>query len=297
MLIYVVLPAIIYLLSICIYTSTEYIYHYKMIGKKIEIEGLQWFIKTLCEELIMVFSLYFLALESLQIRQDPFNYFLSFWNYMDIIPPVFQIGLSIYNYFDILDENGNLTKQSVQINAVIMSITTLCLWIKFLYFFRIFEKTGFLIRAIIFCISEMKLFMLILFITICAFADSYKVMSFANFSEDELGDKFNEKKPEQFVEGNFIKSIFYTYLIGLGEFPLDSEFGKIAPLYCNILFILNTIITTIIMLNLFIAIISNAFDTINNGGIKASYREKAGLIIENEFLISTDSRNEWVKQG
>jgi hypothetical protein len=39
-----------------------------MIGKKIEIEGLQWFIKTLCEELIMVFSLYFLALESLQIR-------------------------------------------------------------------------------------------------------------------------------------------------------------------------------------------------------------------------------------
>jgi len=49
------------------------------------------------------------------------------------------------------------------------------------------------------------------------------------------------------------------------------------------------------MLNLFIAIISNAFDQINKEGIKASYREKAGLITENEFLISTDSRNEWVK--
>lgn len=125
-------------------------------------------------------------------------------------------------------------------------------------------------------------------------------MSFANRSEDEIidrGDKFDEKKPEQFVEGNFIKSVFYAYLIGLGEFPLDSEFGKVAPLYCNILFVLNTIITTIIMLNLFIAIISNAFDQINTEGIKASYREKAGLITENEFLISTDSRNEWVKQG
>lgn len=178
-----------------------------------------------------------------------------------------------------------------------MSITTLCLWIKFLYFLRIFDATGFLVRSIIFCISEMKYFLLILLVTICAFADSYKVMSYANLSEDELGKDFNDKKPEQFVEGNFIKSVFYAYLIGLGEFPLDSEFGKIAPLYCNILFVLNTIITTIIMLNLFIAIISNAFDKINQQGIKASYREKAGLICENEFLISSDNRNAWVKQG
>lgn len=122
----------------------------------------------------------------------------------------------------------------------------------------------------------MKYFLLILLVTICAFADSYKVMSYANISENELNDKnnyyakennnyreFNDKKPEQFVEGNFIKSVFYAYLIGLGEFPLDSEFGKVAPLYCNILFVLNTVITTIIMLNLFIAIISNAFDQIN----------------------------------
>ena len=148
-----------------------------------------------------------------------------------------------------------------------MSITTLCLWIKFLYFLRIFDATGFLVRSIIFCISEMKFFLLILLVTICAFADSYKVMSFANLSEDELKPNnpdglrdFNEKKPEQFVEGNFIKSLFYAYLVGLGDFPLDSEFGKVAPLYCNILFVLNTVITTIIMLNLVIAIISNAFD-------------------------------------
>lgn len=67
-----------------------------------------------------------------------------------------------------------------------MSITTLCLWIKFLYFLRIFDATGFLVRAIIFCISEMKYFLLILLVTICAFGDSYKVMSYANLSEDEL---------------------------------------------------------------------------------------------------------------
>ena len=156
----------------------------------------------------------------------------------------------------------------------------------------------------------MKYFLLILLVTICAFADSYKVMSYANLSEDELSNtknyyafdaeknefrSFDDKKPEQFVEGNFIKSVFYAYLIGLGEFPLDSEFGKVAPLYCNILFVLNTVITTIIMLNLFIAIISNAFDKINEQGKRASYREKAGLISENEFLISAESKNSWVE--
>jgi hypothetical protein len=31
---------------------------------------------------------------------------------MDIIPPVFQIGLTIYNFFDVLDETGNLTDES-----------------------------------------------------------------------------------------------------------------------------------------------------------------------------------------
>lgn len=46
----------------------------------------------------------------------------------------------------------------------------------------------------------MKYFLLILLVTICAFADSYKVMSYANLSEDEIKEidetRWNEKKPE-----------------------------------------------------------------------------------------------------
>jgi hypothetical protein len=29
---------------------------------------------------------------------------------MDIIPPVFQIGLAIFNYYDVRDEKGLLTE-------------------------------------------------------------------------------------------------------------------------------------------------------------------------------------------
>ena len=68
MLIYAVFPAVAYLLSTFLYTSLIFIYHDRMVGNKLDIEGLNWIVKTVCEEDIMIFSLYFLSLESLQIK-------------------------------------------------------------------------------------------------------------------------------------------------------------------------------------------------------------------------------------
>lgn len=61
-----------------------------------------------------------------------------------------------------------------------MSIATLCLWMRLLYFLRIFDETGFLIRAIIAVVNDMKFFLLILMITMLAFGDSFLVMSQSN---------------------------------------------------------------------------------------------------------------------
>lgn len=54
---------------------------------------------------------------------------------------------------------------------------------------------------------------------------------------------------------------------------------------------------TIIMLNLFIAIISESFDKINSQGQKASFREKAGLIAENQFLLSMEVKTNWCEKN
>lgn len=136
-----------------------------------------------------------------------------------------------------------------------LSLTSLCLWFRFLYFLRIFDSTGFLIRAILAVVVDMRYFMLILGITIVAFGDSFKVMSFAN--EDA-----NEFMPEP---RGLLGGVYYAYLIGLGEFNYDYA-KNIGSQYCLILFIINTIFMTIIMLNLFIAIISESFDKINSQG-------------------------------
>jgi len=68
MLLYAVFPAVAYLLSTFSYTSLIFIYHDRMVGNKLDIEGLNWIVKTICEEAIMIFSLYFISLESLQIK-------------------------------------------------------------------------------------------------------------------------------------------------------------------------------------------------------------------------------------
>jgi len=61
------------------------------------------------------------------------------------------------------------------------------MWFKLLYFMRIFDNTSYLIRMIICVIIDMKTFLLILFVTIAAFGDSFYAISKAN-PNDESGE-------------------------------------------------------------------------------------------------------------
>jgi len=60
------------------------------------------------------------------------------------------------------------------------SIGSLLMWIKLLYFCRIYKATGYLIRIIIKVIFGMKTFLGVFLITILAVSDSY--ISIMNYS-------------------------------------------------------------------------------------------------------------------
>jgi len=261
--------------------------------------GVWWLYERLVEEVVLILSLYFVSLESSQMREDGLEYFASIWNIIDIGPCIILPGLVVANLFGAFDnvatdeEGGHLEALSVSASAA-----TLLLWLRFLYFLRIFEATGAYIRAIVEVIKDMKFFLLILMITMMSFGDSFKVMSLANIGLEtraELSNQ-NDEDASQFIEGGFFGSLFYAYLIGLGEFNLD-DFGAVGVLYCQLLFVVNTVITTIIMLNLLIAIISDSFETVNSQGSLAAYKEKAGLIAENQFLIGKDDRRAYSQKG
>ena len=148
---------------------------------------------------------------------------------------------------------------------------SLLLWLKFLYFLRIFKSTGYLIKIIITVCVEMRDFLLILLLTIMAFGDSMRAISTSNL-------------PHHMFIGSWLESFTYVYRMILGNFNTDptileggpivlpegeaysdpeNGIGMIAPYFTWGIFYLCTVFNMIIMLNLLVAIISESFARIN----------------------------------
>jgi len=64
---------------------------------------------------------------------------------------------------------------------------SLILWLKFLYFLRIFAATGYLIKIIVEVVYDMRHFLLILLLTFIAFGDAMRSISTSN--DDEVNDE------------------------------------------------------------------------------------------------------------
>lgn len=156
------------------------------------------------------------------------------------------------------------------LEACLQATMSLILWLKFLYFLRIFAATGYLIRIIIEVIVDMRHFLLILLLTFISFGDALRSISLSN---NDVKDEDGNSK-YQFIGSSYLDAIIYVYRMSLGDF--DTEvFGNVAVPYVWILFILCTVFNMIIMLNLLIAIISESFARINAVSSQNSYQEKA----------------------
>jgi len=198
------------------------------------------------EMLLALFSIYFLYGESMQLANGGIMYFASFWNYLDILPPLLMLILITCDNLELFKDHKNS-----DLEAILLASNSLLIWLKFLYFLRIFEKTGYLISIIIEVVKEMKYFLFILMLTIFAFGDSLAQISSTN------------KEGKGFIDGGFWAGSAYVYNMVLGDFSTDN-FGSVGIGFVWVLFLLCTIFNMIIMLNLLIAIISEAFAKVNS---------------------------------
>jgi hypothetical protein len=202
--------------------------------------------------LLGIFSLYFLRNETRQMIDDGPDYLTSIWNYIDIITPTTVLTVLGINSLNIVI--GDETERILQ------AIGVFFMWFKFLYFFRIFKKYGYLIRLIITVISDMSTFLVVLFFTLVAFGDTFLTISNGN----------KEPPHEPFVHG-FFDAIIYTYLTTLGSFDLETFKNSIATNLLIAFFLTCTVFNTIVMLNLLIAIISETFAQVKENAANASY--------------------------
>ncbi|CDW84989.1 wd-40 repeat protein [Stylonychia lemnae] len=226
----------------------------------------------------LIFAVYFIHNEIRQFCLQGTKYFQSYWNYIDMIPPLGIFAFTIITVLSEYDyEIDEATKRSIQ------AITTFFMWFKFLYFLRIFRSTSYLITMIFEVIYDMRFFFAVLLITMIAFGDSFLSISYGN---NEL-DRFTH---------SFTDSIIYTYRMILGDFETD-KFGEVAKPLVIILFLLCTIFNMIVMLNLLIAIISESFARITAKADQAVYQEMASMIAENSYLIPASKKRSYAEQN
>jgi hypothetical protein len=126
-------------------------------------------------------------------------YFWSLWNYIDFIPPVLMI---IYTINVLIDTNQVFVAQLAEF-IYLKTIITFLMWIKLLYFMRIFEPFAYLIRMVVLVIYDMKVFLFILLTILLAFADSF-------YGIGRSYEEFGQLR-------TFWDSFIYTFAMTLGD--------------------------------------------------------------------------------
>lgn len=121
-------------------------------------------------------SVYFLLCERKQYQEDTQNYFTKVWNYLDFIPPVLLLAFLALGAVGTFDTSEG-TRRNQTLEATMKATISLLLWLKFLYFLRIFKSTSYFITILLYVCNEIKMFLLILFITIMAFGEALRAVS------------------------------------------------------------------------------------------------------------------------
>ncbi len=183
------------------------------------------------------------------------EHFTDPWNYLDIVPPVLIVTAEILNLFT---HNDEASLDYFRVVRTLYSITAFAMWLRLLYFFRIFEQTNFYIKMLISVVADMGQFMFIFVFTLLAFAHTFYLF-FMNHNgivmEDGtvMSSEFN----------SFSDAFIFSYNTVFGEYSLGN-FNLYIPWVAWVFFILETMWVVVILLNLLISIIGGTYGKVND---------------------------------
>jgi len=216
----------------------------------------------------MLFTMYFLCNEIKQLGNQSIIAFISnMWNIIDVIPLILVTTSVVITFIN--PENA--------LNALIWqrylnAISVFFLWIKLLYFCRIYRAFSSLINLMQGVITDIQTFLIILVLTMFAFAGTFYILSQNNEPED------------RFVTSWF-DALKMMFELAVGNFD-SSSFGKVGTTLVYVFFMLGAVFLLIMMMNLLIAIIGDTFGQVQDKMEVTMYQEFISLILENLHLVS-----------
>ena len=224
-----------------------------------------------------IYFLFYAKYELKQMAVMRVSYFISFWEFVDILVILGVISTVILDIIYILAGEYDFYPVKIMI-----SITMLCLWAKLLSYSRGFQGTGFLIRLVEKVVSDMKFFLLMIFLTMMAFGCAGYI----------LQDSYDHYP-------FFLFNLVYRLMLGdytnFDSFVLDND-ESFVPLWIGMIFL--TIFLSIIMLNLLISIIGGTYGQVSETEKSARTYELLNVIYEIEkYKILNKRDHEKLKES
>lgn len=137
--------------------------------KEFELPDQDWWERTNYAITIAIFILicYLFILEIIQIIRFWLDYITSFWNIIDLINLSMMAATVIVDWANIGHED-----------FVVISAVAICvMWLKIFYFGWLFMSTAGIIRIVVEIILDMKWFLVLFFMIIAAFTNSFYVIA------------------------------------------------------------------------------------------------------------------------
>ena len=136
---------------------------------------------------------------------------------------------------------------------LLMAFCNLTFYLRFFYFLRIFDSSAHLVRTIIEITFDIRNFLFVFMVGVVGFGASFFILSNNNQANAE---------PNTFIN-SFSMSFIYSYRLSLGDFDTDAFGDSYNQITLWVLFIICSMFTAIIMLNMLVAIMGESFNRVN----------------------------------
>jgi hypothetical protein len=171
-----------------------------------------------------------------------------------------------------------------ELKLTLSAVAVWLMWFQFLYFFKLIENTAFFATLVYQTLYDMIFFLLIFFLVLFPFSNAIYILN----TKRNVMDEDSSLYPNAFGQGGEEASaIMYQYLLALGEFHTDNFYhgkGEDAPILW-VFFIISTFLSTVIMLNMMIAIMGETFNTLNAISDQVKLRAKYIVCADYAYLL------------
>jgi len=212
--------------------------------------------------ILLVLVAYNIYIEVRQMIYYKVKYFTTFWNLIDLTS-------LIMNAFVLI---ADLSKLNLTKFVPVLACAVLLMWLKLVYFGRMFLSTAWMVRMIFAVIYDLGYFLFVFGLMVLAFSNSFFVISRNN--------------SPQFTGGDMGEAFKYTYRTAIGDFNTDVIPTNGYNVLIYIIWLLATFMLLIVLLNMLIALISDIFDKVHENISNNLLKELVVLMVESELLIS-----------